>query len=262
MAATCFQTGFFEQFRNCNHPVLLLDYDGTLAPFALERDAAKPYPEAIESLRRICLTTGTRTIFITGRAACDLDRLLRPYGLKCEIWGSHGRERLFSDGKYVALETEQQATQILCQAEELLHIEGLSGMMEQKPFSLAVHWRGVDLKGQRDTRIAALRAFAFLRTKANCRLLEFDGGIELLVGRRDKGDAVRAILKELAPGTPVAYLGDDLTDEDAFLALGDAGLTVLVRPEFRPTEAELWITPPRQLTAFFEAWLDSCGGAA
>ena len=198
MSATCFQTGFFEQFRNCNHPVLLLDYDGTIAPFELERNAAKPYPEAIESLRRICLTTGTRTIFITGRAACDLDRLLRPYALECEIWGSHGRERLYSDGNYVTFETEQQATQILRQAEELLHIEGLSGMVEQKPFFSSCPLEG----GCRPERprgipgLPSITSVCLFAYQGNCGLLEFDGGIELLVGRRDKGDAVRAILKD------------------------------------------------------------------
>jgi trehalose 6-phosphate phosphatase len=262
MAITCLRTDFFERLQSCNHPVLLLDYDGTLAPFTVERDRAEPYANAIESLQRICRTTGTRTIFITGRAAGDLDRLLRPYELSCEIWGGHGRERLHPDGTLTTFEIEPEATQVLRQAETLLAMEGLGGIVELKPFSLAVHWRGLDLKGQRDTRIGALRAFAFLRTKANCRLLEFDGGMELLVGRRDKGDAVRAILRELPAKTPVAYLGDDLTDEDAFLALGDAGLTVLVRPELRPTAAQLWIRPPHELTLFLETWLDSCGGAA
>jgi len=262
MADRGLQTGFLEQLQSYAHPVLLLDYDGTLAPFTAERDRAKPYPGVIESLGRICQTTGTRTIFITGRTARDLDCILRQYGLNCEIWGGHGRERLQPDGTCVTFEIEQPTTEVLQQAEMLLLMEGLGGLVELKPFSLAVHWRGVDLGVQRDARIAALRTFAFLRTKANCRLLEFDGGIELLVGRRDKGDAVRAILKEVPPKTPVAYLGDDLTDEDAFLALGDAGLTVLVRPEFRPTAAELWIKPPQELTAFLETWLASCGGAS
>lgn len=262
MAATCLQIDFFEQLRSCAHPVLLLDYDGTLAPFTAERNWPKPYPGVIEALGLICRTTGTRTIFITGRTARDLDRILRHYGMNCEIWGVHGRERLQPDGKCETFEIEQQATEVLQQAETLLLMEGLSELVELKPYSLAVHWRGFDLKAQRDARIAALRAFAFLRTKAHCRLLEFDGGIELLVGRRDKGDAVRAILKELPAKTPVAYLGDDLTDEDAFLALGDAGLTVLVRPEFRPTAAELWIKPPQELTAFLDTWLGSCGGTS
>jgi trehalose-phosphatase len=262
MAATCLQPGFFDQLRNFTHPVLLLDYDGTIAPFAIDRKDAKPYPTVIESLRRICESTGTRTVFITGRTARDLDRILRHYGLNCEIWGAHGRELLHPDGTCATFEIEQPATEVLQQAETLLLMEGLGDTVELKPFSLAVHWRGLGLKGQRDSRIAALRAFAFLRTKANCRLLEFDGGMELLIGRRDKGDAVRAILKELPPKTPVAYLGDDLTDEDAFLALGNAGLTVLVRPELRPTAAELWIKPPQELTLFFETWLDACGGGS
>ena len=62
---------------------------------------------------------------------------------------------------------------------------------------------------------------------------EFDGGIELRAASRNKGDAVRTILSELEPDTPVAYLGDDETDEDAFLALSERGLRVLVRRDWR-----------------------------
>ena len=46
-------------------------------------------------------------------------------------------------------------------------------------------------------------------------LLEFDGGIEMRMPGLDKGDAVRTILDEIGPEVPVAYLGDDLTDERA-----------------------------------------------
>ena len=262
MEATCLQISLFDQLRNCTHPVLLLDYDGTLAPFTVQRDRAKPYPGVMNALRKICQTTGTRTIFITGRTADELDRISRPYGLNCEIWGVHGRERLHPDGTWMTFETEQQTTELLQQAETMLFMEGLGGLVELKPFSLAVHWRSLDLKTQMDARSATLRAFAFLEAKRNCRVLEFDGGIELLIGTRDKGDAVRAILKELPPKTPVAYLGDDVTDEDAFRALNDAGLSVLVRSESRVTAANLWIKPPQELVAFLEKWLGSCRGAA
>ena len=47
----------------------------------------------------------------------------------------------------------------------------------------------------------------------------FDGGLEVRVCGWDKGDAVRAVVDEEPVGTAVAYLGDDLTDEDAFGAL-------------------------------------------
>jgi trehalose 6-phosphate phosphatase len=89
-------------------------------------------------------------------------------------------------------------------------------------------------------------------------LLEFDIGIEMRMPGRDKGDAVRTLLDEIGPGVPVAYLGDDATDERAFLALGSRGLSVLVRPEWRATAAALWISPPEGLREFLTRWLQAC----
>jgi len=91
------------------------------------------------------------------------------------------------------------------------------------------------------------------------RLLEFEAGLELRVGR-DKGGAVEAILAEAGTSGPVAYLGDDLTDEAAFRVvngLGPRGLSVLVRRELRETEAQIWLRPPGELKAFLKRWLDA-----
>jgi trehalose-phosphatase len=57
----------------------------------------------------------------------------------------------------------------------------------------------------------------------------------------------------------LTYLGDDLTDEDAFNALHGRGLSVLVRGSQRKTAADLWIKPPQELLQFLEKWI-KCGG--
>ena len=93
-------------------------------------------------------------------------------------------------------------------------------------------------------------------------LVEFDGGLEIRVPGQDKGDAVRIIVSESHPGAAVAYLGDDQTDEDAFRALKGKGLAVLVRPQSRPTAAEVWLQPPQELIRFFEEWLRASRGEA
>ncbi|MEW5924967.1 MAG: hypothetical protein AB1746_13365, partial [Candidatus Zixiibacteriota bacterium] len=56
---------------------------------------------------------------------------------------------------------------------------------------------------------------------------------------------------------PTAYLGDDMTDEDAFSALPDSALSVLVRPEYRETKARKWIRPPEELLEFFDRWIEA-----
>ncbi|MGH9590161.1 MAG: trehalose-phosphatase, partial [Terracidiphilus sp.] len=94
-------------------------------------------------------------------------------------------------------------------------------------------------------------------------LLNFAAGVELRAGR-DKGDAVRSILEEASGGRaiafPVAFLGDDITDETAFHALNalqSAHLTALVRGEWRKTAAEVWLRPPGELLGFLQSWLES-----
>jgi trehalose-phosphatase len=73
----------------------------------------------------------------------------------------------------------------------------------------------------------------------------------------NKGDAVRSVVASLDPNVPVACLGDDLTDEDAFQALGERGLSVLVKADYRETLAQAWIRPPQELLHFLERWLSS-----
>ncbi|MFZ1084043.1 MAG: hypothetical protein WAN35_03650 [Terracidiphilus sp.] len=63
------------------------------------------------------------------------------------------------------------------------------------------------------------------------------------------------LLEEFPDDTPVAYLGDDATDEDAFQALSGRGLCVLVRPRWRPSSAHLWLRAPRELRRFLADWL-------
>jgi trehalose-6-phosphatase len=53
----------------------------------------------------------------------------------------------------------------------------------------------------------------------------------------------------------VAYLGDDTTDESAFHAIGERGVSILVRPEWRPTSAQLWFKPPEDVVEFLRLWL-------
>ena len=75
-------------------------------------------------------------------------------------------------------------------------------------------------------------------------LLPFDGGVELRSTDRTKGTAVAEILSQEPDDAPVAYLGDDLTDEDAFVALGEQGYSLLVRGEVRTSFARFWLRPP------------------
>ena len=234
--------------------VLMLDYDGTLAPFDVRPERAVPYPEVSTALTAIVEAGGTRVVVVSGRPAHELVPLL-PLAKRPEIWGSHGWERLLPDGARVVEEPTAQAREALERAAAAAcRIIPDGARLERKLASIALHWRGISepvAESLRDRALATWQPFA----RANLlELLAFDGGLELRAVGCNKQVAVKAVLAETEERSAIAYLGDDITDEDAFRAVRARGIGVLVRAEFRPTEADVWLKPPHELVAFLDHW--------
>jgi trehalose-phosphatase len=232
----------------------MLDYDGTLAPFHIDRFAATPYPGVEGRLVALSGLSRVRLVLVSGRSARELRDLLRP-GIGAEIWGSHGREQLKSDGAYelFALDPVQQAA--LKQVGREMSALGYAESLEVKPTSIAIHWRSCEPATEERIRSSVRSAFARLVETGGLQLLPFDGGLELRATDRTKGTAVGEILAQEPSEVPAAYLGDDLTDEDAFAAMGSRGYSILVRTEVRESSARFWLRPPEELLAFLDEWI-------
>lgn len=244
---------FFDCLKKSRSRALLLDYDGTLAPFRVERDKALPYPGVIEVLKQLMQNGGTRLVLISGRRLNDLIPLLGLERLP-EIWGSHGAERLLPDGSCQKSPLPKDRARRLEAAADWMAGMGWNGRLERKPFGLALHWRGMKPAETEEIRVRVLEHLPHLVAGTGLCLHEFDGGLELRSPGITKGKAVETILAEMQGETISAYLGDDLTDEDAFGALKGRNLSVLVRDELRETKADLWLRPPDELLDFLRRW--------
>jgi trehalose 6-phosphate phosphatase len=250
---------FFEEVAAAKSRVLLLDYDGTIAPFCRNRQRALPYPNVPELLHSIMTTCTTRLIVVSGRAAHEVPPLL---GLSPgpETWGSYGIERLDRTGRYTETEVSDEAFQVLARAETGLEREGLKDAIEVKVAGVAVHWRGLRPAEVLKIRSTAYRILEPLALESGLVLSEFDEGVELRLRFANKGEALQGLLRDLNDDVPVAYLGDDATDEDAFRVLNGRGLTVLVSPKHRFTAAQIWLRPPDELLSFLVDWIRICRG--
>ena len=249
---------FLRRVAQAPLSALLLDYDGTLAPFSVDRDQAVPYDGVRNALQNIVNVGRTRMVIVTGRNAYEIGPLL---GLQPppEVWGAHGLQRLRPDGSCEMPRIPGEVAQALDDARRWLTYQGLQDLAEIKPGSIAVHWRSVGETVASEVRFRVLLGWFPIAQRDALKLLEFDGGVEMRTADLDKGDAVRTILAEVGPDVPVAYLGDDATDERAFQALEDqalegSGLTALVRPTPRRTSAEVWLRAPEDLLEFLTRW--------
>jgi len=189
------------------NPLFFLDYDGTLAPIVDDPEAAVPHPDAPELLRT--LNARHPLWIVTGRDLQALSSFLdQPYhaiGLHGAQEGIVGREtnNLMSDAAAEALRRLRQSVP---------SIDGLR--VEEKDQSFAVHYRGV--ADEDDTQARLRDWLADLPD-----VLDAIWGKKVVELRPDgltKGTAVRRITNAHPDHIPV-YLGDDVTDEDAFKAL-------------------------------------------
>jgi trehalose 6-phosphate phosphatase len=263
---------FFRAFTGAARASLLLDYDGTLAPFRVDRFQAFPWAGVRDLLNQIQAQGCTRVVVVTGRPAAEILPLLGVEPAP-EVWGLHGAERLHPDGRREleqispAARTELDVLSAQLKRDATGALRG--GLIEEKPNAIVMHWRGATPARARMIGKQTRVLFEPLAQMDGLSLLEFEAGLELRAGR-DKGAAVAAILEETA-GTnphrdpiPTAFLGDDLTDETAFRAIkdyrshGGQGLGILVRNQPRPTAGDLWLQPPGELRDFLKRWLCAC----
>ena len=242
---------FWRSVATAPRRALLLDFDGTLAPFASDRLRPRMRDGVAAAVGEIARSGRTRLTIVTGRGARELRSLL-PADLSAEIWGSHGLERLAASGEYEAPPPAPSAAAVRDAFGAWVRERGHESNLEIKPYGFALH-RRADPDAYDRLRPEALSRWRGEAANAGLSFLEFDGGFEFRPSGRHKGEVVRRVLEEEGGDAAVAYLGDDWTDEDAFGELDSRGLPVLVRAEPRETRARAWM-PPDELAAFLRKW--------
>lgn len=210
--------------RIARTPVLLVatDYDGTLSEIVNDPTAAHPNRDAIVALRALAAQPQTHVAVISGRSLKDLAELTNlPENV--HLVGSHGSE---FDADFATALTEDQRALRERVSDGLGAIaaeaEGLA--LEHKPASVALHFRNAS----RDAARAAQEAVASgLSTLDGVQTKHGKEVVELSVVTTDKGTALDVIRKRCGASATV-FLGDDVTDEDAFATLGGPDLGVKV----------------------------------
>ncbi len=207
-------------------PQLLVgcDYDGTLSPLVDDPTAAGPLPEAVAAVRALASLPQTVVAVISGRALRDLATLSR-LPSEVHLVGSHGSE--FDLGFIQRLEPglRELHGRLLSELTEISRAHP-GTRLETKPASVAVHVRGTDPEvGER--ALEAIRCGP--ATWPDVHVTNGKDVIELSLLATDKGAAVNT-LRAQTSASAVLYLGDDVTDENAFTKLHGPDIGIKVGP--------------------------------
>lgn len=229
------------------HPAVFLDYDGTLAPIAPRPELAQLPGPTRAVLRR--LAARGPVALLSGRGREDVAALV---GLgELTYAGSHGFDIA---GPTLRREVGEGIPERIEEAAARLRrrLEGIAGVLvESKRFSVAIHFRLVDEADlpRIEEEVDAVQAqLPDLRKVPGKKVLELRPALDW-----DKGQALLWLLEKLhgEEAMPL-YLGDDVTDEDAFRVIAERGIGILVAAEPRETAASYSLRDPEEVRVFLE----------
>ena len=241
---------------------LFLDYDGTLTPIVrTPKDALMP-PETKKILRRLSKTATCRIAVISGRGLQEIKKLV---GIRDIVYaGNHGFELEGPKLKHkVPLPRNYKTTCEKLKTDLKKNSASIKGVyLEDKGVCFAVHYRLVKEKDIpavksifREITDAALDENK-IRITSGKMVFEIRPPVDW-----DKGRVVAWLLNKRShafrdrPTFPV-YIGDDLTDEDAFKSLKKSGLTIVVG-KTKLSNAEYYVYDTKQVAVFLEMMLNA-----
>ncbi len=249
-----------ESVRLAPQRVWILDYDGTLVPFASVPDLAAPDEELLALLR--ALSERDRVHVVSGRRRADIERWFG--ALPLHLHAEHGFwSRPKASDDWVALESDAAAWkgEVRALLEDVTR-RTPGSFIEEKTVTLAWHYRTAEpeLAGE---HVRELRAR--LEARIPLDTLELLAGamvVEVRPRGVHKGRVVPLILDDVPARAAVIAIGDDRTDEDIFAALPPSACTIHVgnqssRAAYRLPDAGAVRRLLRSVHAGFDAGYDA-----
>jgi alpha,alpha-trehalase len=237
------------QQKNGRRMAVFLDYDGTLTPIVDRPEAAvlsEKMRETIDGLARHCSVA-----IVSGRDRADVQELV---GLNTVVYaGSHGFDIEGTENLHLQHEEGRKSQPALRAAADALEeqLSPIAGVrIERKAFAVAIHFRLV-----KESRVPDIKQMVEAVAKQHPEL-RITGGKKIFELRPDldwdKGKAVLWLLQalHLEHNTLPLYIGDDETDEDAFVALKERGIGILVSDNLQRTEARYGLCDPQEVQMF------------
>lgn len=240
---------FIAEYKNAHNRLLLLDYDGTLVNFRIVPDEAKPSVRVLNILYKLSCHPTTKVVVITGRDYRGIDRMIGH--LPITIIAEHG-SMIKEHGMWTdRVRADMQWKNAFLPTFQRYMEECKGSFVEEKRFSLAWHYRNVDMVTgyiySRDL-IHEVQDRALLH---NLRIIDGSKTLEIVTAGADKGNTVISLVKERKYDV-VLCIGDGTTDEDMFRLLKDREGAITVKVGYGKSDAEYRLDSPDEVVELLE----------
>jgi len=253
--------GYWQSVARYTPIAILTDLDGTLIPFAPTPEEAVPDAELLELLLSLTRLPGLHVIIVSGRP----HGVLEHYFSDPSIWlvAEHGAWCRGEGAWQPTIDLDPKPVQALADRLESIAKPYVGARVERKTWSCAVHYRQVRLDARAAFGVEATVAIdEFLAGHPSFERVDGNQVMEVRAAAARKSFAVRWAKTQLADARIIG-IGDDLTDEHLFGALGPLDESVLVRGGIPRRSRARWevdgVDGVRELLAFLR---DVRSGAA
>jgi trehalose 6-phosphate synthase/phosphatase len=220
------EASLVNDFRQAKKRLLLLDYDGSLVPFAENYKTAGPAKSLLELLETLSADKNTDVVLVSGREAHDLERWFghMPISLIAE----HGATVKKAGNKSwrVIEKVDNEWKVLLRPVLEKYATLTPGAKVEVKPHSLVWHYRTASPYHAQKYAVIIKRVLRPTLKKYGLEVLQGNKVLEIKNPKVGKGMAVRGWLKRNYPF--VLAIGDDVTDEDIFAILPPSAYSIKV----------------------------------
>lgn len=237
-----------EEYQIAQKRTLLLDYDGTLVPFARLPQDAKPTKELLSILTRLASDKKNQVVVISGREAGTLEEWLGK--LPVTLVAEHGASYKMKGENWIHSETvSDQWKEEIRPVMQTFVSRCVGSFVEEKKNTIAWHYRNThpDLGFSRSREL--INNLNMLLQNTQLQVIDGNKVVEVRMTGIDKGVMARKMVQEMEPDF-VLCIGDDTTDEDMFKALSEKAYTIKV--SYGPTAAQFTVLSQQNVLSLLE----------
>ncbi|MEO5977535.1 MAG: trehalose-phosphatase [Chryseolinea sp.] len=214
-----------RRYTESQRRLILLDYDGTLAPFAYRPEDATPSKETLQLLHTLAFDERNHVHIVSGRQHSFLERWLNIRNVT--LISEHGAGVRQKNSEWVFKTMDESWKPAITQILKDFCSSSPGSFIENKRFALVWHYRMMDSELGLVRSKEVLDIIMPIAKQANLDVLSGSRVIEVKPNYINKGLAISRILEQNKYDFIIA-VGDDKTDEDMFKVLPDSAYTIKV----------------------------------